>query len=99
MKVLPLGVKGRWVTQPLGVILTTLSPPLDGVIFWALVPYIRSYADLPASFQYLGNKREICFEGRFPQRSYGVKETPAVRFETRVLPTTPNVKVLPTELR
>ena len=59
-------------------------------------PYTkRPYADLPASFLYLGNQGDM--SSGTARASASVKET----FEIRVEPvssTTPNVKVLPTEL-
>ena len=56
---------------------------------------MRLYADLPASFHYLGNQGDVFF--RCARASVSVKETFEVRFEP-VTWTTSNVKVLPTEL-
>ena len=53
------------------------------------------YADLPASFYYLGNQGDAFF--RDARASVPVKETFEVRFEP-VTWTTPNVKGLPTKV-
>ena len=93
-----MGVEDRSITQP-RVSIIALSPPLNGGILGASVSYtwylVWPYADLPASFQYLGNQGDK--SPGTARASVSIKETFEVRFEP-VPSTKSNVKVLPTEL-
>ena len=67
------GVKHRPITQPRVFLITLFPPPpsLNGGIFWGVgTAYIGPYADLPASFQYLGNQGDTCAQGSTRKRFF-----------------------------
>ena len=96
MMVLPnelyVGAKDRSTTQP-RVILVTPTPPLwTAGSLGRRYRIRRLYADLPASFQYLGNQGDMFFVIKDARASVLIKEAIELRFEP-VSTTTSNVKV------